>query len=111
MEEENEGAQSGPLTVTYLEDDCFRLGDEGGALEFSAGNDLWLHKSLLLPHHRLGHVLVLQRGELGLVFAFSDLLDDAILPILLVLRQLKLELVGVLQRVHLAICFNLLNIV
>ena len=93
------------MTVTYLEDDCLWLRDEGGSLELSAGNDLWLHDALLLPHHRLGHVLFLQSRELWLVFPFFDLLDDGVLPILLVLCQFKLELVDILQGVHVVSLF------
>ena len=91
------------MTVTYLEDDCLRLGDEGGSLELSASYDLRFHDALLLPHHRLGHVLFLQSRELRLIVTVSDLLDDVILPVLLVLSQFELELVGVLQGVHVVI--------
>ena len=101
------------LAVTYLEDDCLWLGDEGGSLELAASNDLWLHDALLLTYHRLGHVLFLQGGELGLVLAFSHLLDDLVLPILLVLCQFKLELVDIFQGVHVDfvfICCKSLNI-
>lgn len=76
-------------SVTYLENDSFRFGNETGALESSSSHDLRSHNVFLLPDHGLCHVLLLKQTEFGSIGLLPDLSNNLVLLGLLQLRQFE----------------------